>query len=144
MYMWTEEFVPKRSGAPISPTLGSTDHAYVVLSKSIGWDVDISVYELRPAQSIGDFPIHLVPESYREWPQASQPISQISKALKGKYVSGIRKISVVGQRDYLLILGERDDVHSSPVFIRFNLESKQWTDVALAVQGGTNDSPEKQ
>ncbi|PYV19540.1 MAG: hypothetical protein DMG21_01240, partial [Acidobacteria bacterium] len=121
----------------------SADRTHVVISKSIGWDVNLAVYDVVLTQSLGMFPIELVPNKYREWPKPASPASQMSKTLVDKIISGISRINVIVDRDYLLIFGKREDELTSPVFIRFNLKTKQWAELTLASQPGSDGAAEK-
>lgn len=121
----------------------SEDRAEVVVVKSMGWHVHLAVYNVQPNRALSDFPIGLAPQKYREWPQPAEPVSEIDKTLVERNISGIKNINVIAQRDYLLIFGEREHEYSPPVFIRFNLDTKQWTELTLATKSVSDGLAEK-
>ncbi len=109
----------------------SADRAYVVLSKSTGWDVTLAVYSTALNQEIATFPIALDPQAYSRWPPSSEPLSQMNTTLIDKEVSGISRINVVAQRDYLLIFAEREHQQVLPASFRFDVNTKQWSELTF-------------
>jgi hypothetical protein len=121
---------PQQIWSPGIVLSASGQDAYVVLVKSIGWQVNLMIYKTDFDKEIASFPIELDPLKSSDWLRFAQPISQLNKTLVGKNVTGISKIDVVAQREHLLIFGERDDKDSAPVCFRFDLDTKQWAELA--------------
>lgn len=109
----------------------SADRAYVVLAKSTGWQVNLAAYSMDPHKAIAAFPIALNPQDYSQWPSPSGPLSQMDTTLVGKEVSGISDVNVVSQRDELLIFLEREHKDVSPAAFRFNLSTKEWSELVV-------------
>jgi hypothetical protein len=105
--------------------------AYVALSKSISWNVTLSIFKIDSKEQIATFPFTLDAADYRKWPKASQPVSKLERKLYDQNISGISAIKLIAQADHLLIYGQREHESSRAVWFRFELPSKEWAELTL-------------
>lgn len=112
---------------------------YVVIVKSIGWHVTLSVYEFDPNNEIGAYPLDLDLRNYEQWPKAADPITQKEETLLWKEISGISKINVSIEGDELVIWGEREHAHIPPARFRYNLNANEWAQIVYDEIKGSSD-----
>ncbi|MEJ7712735.1 MAG: hypothetical protein WKF84_23520 [Pyrinomonadaceae bacterium] len=106
--------------------------AFVVIMKANNVYANLGVYRADLNKQVGRYPLELDPQKYREWPGTAQPISQIRIELSQREVlCGLDRLQVSTDSEYLQIRAERADNPCATVDIRFNLETKQWSEVSL-------------
>jgi hypothetical protein len=120
---------------------GEGSEAFVVLSKSIAWDVTLSVFDVKLSEDIGHYPPALNPEDIDEWPKATAPISHLEKKLIDKDISGIRAIKAEWQDDHLLLVGEREQKSTPTVTFQFTPHSGEWKQLEARATPRAGDRP---
>jgi hypothetical protein len=118
----------------------SGDIAYVVLAKSLIRDVTLEVHRVPLSSHLAPYPLNLDPTNYRSWPKSPDPISVISRSLVEKRISGIREIGVVVENRTLIVHGTRNRLTSPPVTIRFQLDTKEWSEVEFDDKNGASST----
>lgn len=113
------------SGSIITPEPDSKD-TYVVISRSISWDISLSVFHVDLNEPIGDFPLKLDPEDYLAWPKPGTPISHLNKTLFDKDISGIRAIKASRSNGLVQIWCEREQKSTPNLTFQFNPKTGEW------------------
>lgn len=113
------------SGSIVVPDPDSKD-TYVVISKSISWDISLSVFHVNLNEHIGDFPLKLDPENYSDWPKAATPISHLDKSLFDKDISGVRAIKASLSNGQVQVWCEREQKSTPNLTFQFNPKTGEW------------------
>lgn len=109
------------------------ERIYVILATSYQYKFFLEIYEidpLRPRQP------ELIPKfnsyglSSLNYENQEKPASSFKKEFPiGE--CGVNRIDTILERDHLLIYADRRDRTCSPVYFRYDLKTKQWSEVTL-------------
>lgn len=117
------------------------DCAYIVIGRSSFPKIGFDVYQANLNRQTDFDPAKLDRSDQKTWPKAQnlQPLSRWwKKAHDGG--GGIIRVGLIAERDHLLIYGEREVEKAAPVYMRFNLDTKEWSEVILQTKQA---APEK-
>ena len=106
-------------------------NCYVVITTSKSLNLDVDVYKLGVDQNIGPWPAQFAMKDYSSWPKNVPPIGRFRTMLQTPDICGIGAVHVLPEKESLLIYGEADYGDCEPQYFRFNLTTKEWTQVAL-------------
>ena len=106
----------------------------VVLLRSIGWDVQCSVYLADLNGELGRFPVRLDIANYPAWPAAGAAYSVYKKALLGRDIVGVSDIRVDAAGDKVVIHAKREVPTAPDMSFSFEVGSKKWSEVSEPVE----------
>lgn len=97
------------------------------------YTLQMSLFRISPGtiQPLGAFPLSFDPKKIKDWPKSIEPLYVGGKELYGSFGSGFRSVKSVPGATNLWICLERDRPGENPAFLRFDLRSKELTEVTF-------------
>lgn len=103
---------------------------YVIVTMSFSTHLKASVYRVLLKGDLGTLAEEPDLTRFNEWPVPTKPISKINIFRTVPHladgVDGISNLTATAVGDVIELRGEREDKHSPPVYITFNLNTRNW------------------
>lgn len=111
-----------------------TNEVYILMFRTRTYRVRLTLdkVDLNKVQPLGSFPLIFDPQKFQEWPKVKDPLLVTEeRQFLGSRGYSFRQISTVLRPPYLCICAERIEPGEPPTFLRFDLRSKELTEVTF-------------
>jgi len=104
---------------------------YYALSRSNMDSFTLTIFNPDPNEVSSKIPadidaIHFDKIKFHTWPKPIKPLSELKTNIPNPDLCGINQIKVLPEPNYLLISMHKEHADCDPIYVRFDLDTKEW------------------